>query len=260
MSKKLDNAINLYLVGIRDGKYVEAINQYTGYKYTQHSTGVKDGKEGFIEFFSTFIQRNPIRDIQIIRKLEDGNHVFLQALQKLNNKETMWITTDFFEFDEDDKIIEHWDVISEYIETTVSSHTLLDGPTEVEELDKTEANKELVKNLIRDAFMQDGDPNNLDKYISREKYIQHNKEIKDGLEAFQSVSQMPNRSLNYAEIVLVVGQGNFVATLSRVTRTKKDSEQEFAQVDLFRIENGLVVEHWDNAEPVPEMSVNSGKF
>ncbi len=38
--------------------------------------------------------------------------------------------------------------------------------------------------------------------------------------------------------------------------------QALAQVDIFRIENGLVVEHWDNSEPVPpeEEWVNSGKF
>jgi predicted SnoaL-like aldol condensation-catalyzing enzyme len=38
--------------------------------------------------------------------------------------------------------------------------------------------------------------------------------------------------------------------------------QPFTQVDIFRIEDGKVVEHWDNAEPVPpeEKWANSGKF
>ncbi|WP_256369376.1 hypothetical protein [Tenacibaculum sp. M341] len=44
MSKKLENAKGLYLDGIRDGKIHEAINKYTGDRYTQHSTGVKDGQ------------------------------------------------------------------------------------------------------------------------------------------------------------------------------------------------------------------------
>jgi predicted SnoaL-like aldol condensation-catalyzing enzyme len=69
---------------------------------------------------------------------------------------------------------------------------------------------------------------------------------------------MPQRSLWYHEIVLLVGQGNFVATLCRATR----DDAEYAQVDVFRVQDGLIVEHWDNAEPVPppEQSVNSGKF
>ncbi|NNC90936.1 MAG: polyketide cyclase, partial [Acidimicrobiia bacterium] len=58
--------------------------------------------------------------------------------------------------------------------------------------------------------------------------------------------------------VLLVGQGNFVATLCRATWL----DAEYAQVDIFRIDDGLIVEHWDNAEPVPpsEELVNSGKF
>jgi len=60
MSKRLDNAMNLYLEGIRDGKAREAVTKYTGARYTQHSTGVKDGIEGFVEFFEPFIARNRI--------------------------------------------------------------------------------------------------------------------------------------------------------------------------------------------------------
>ena len=71
---------------------------------------------------------------------------------------------------------------------------------------------------------------------------------------------MPNRPLNYDEIVLMVGQGNFLATLSRAILDDGNGAQEYAQVDLFRIENGKVVEHWDNAEPVQENYVNSGKI
>lgn len=71
---------------------------------------------------------------------------------------------------------------------------------------------------------------------------------------------MPNRPLNYEEIVLMVGQGNFVATLSKANWNDGETNQDYAQVDIFRIENGKVVEHWDNVEPVPENDVNSGKF
>jgi predicted SnoaL-like aldol condensation-catalyzing enzyme len=74
MSKRLDNAKGLYLEGIRDGRAREAISKYTGARYTQHSTGVKDGVEGFVEFFESFIARNPERDIQILRALEDGQY------------------------------------------------------------------------------------------------------------------------------------------------------------------------------------------
>ena len=51
MGRKLENAKGLYLEGIRDGNAREAVTKYTGERYTQHSTGVRDGVEGFVEFF-----------------------------------------------------------------------------------------------------------------------------------------------------------------------------------------------------------------
>lgn len=260
MGRKTENAINLYLEGIRDGNVRKAVTKYTGSRYTQHSTGVRDGIEGFVEFFDDFIKRNPKRDIRIIRKLEDGNHVFLHVYQNINDGEAQWVTTDFFDTDENDKIIEHWDVIAPYANTTPSGHTSIDGPTEIIDIEKTEENKELVRNLIRDALMPEGDPSKIEQYISSDKYIQHNAEVADRLAPFKALSQSEDRALNYREIVLLVGQGNFVASLCKADWTENNSVQKFAQVDLFRIENGKVVEHWDNVEPVPENDVNSGKF
>ncbi len=57
---------------------------------------------------------------------------------------------------------------------------------------------------------------------------------------------------------MLVGSGNFVAALSKATREGED----YTQADLFRVEDGLVVEHWDAAEKIKpkEEWVNSGKF
>lgn len=259
-SQKLQNAVNLYMEGIRDGHYREAVHKYTGDRYTQHSTGVRDGKEGFIEFFGPFIERNPVRDIQIVRKWEDGQYVFLQAYQDINNGEAKWVTTDFFDTDENGKIIEHWDVIAPYSPTNPSGHSSVDGPTEVVDLDKTEENKELVRNLITEALMEGGNPEKIKDYISETTYIQHNKEVPDGREHFLKLAMAPNSPLSYKRIVLLVGQGNFVATLCEANWNDGKLNQDYAQVDIFRIENEKIVEHWDNVEPVPENDVNSGKF
>ena len=257
MSQKLENAKKLYLEGIRDGNAREAVTKYTGARYTQHSTGVKDGVEGFVEFFEPFIKRNPKRDIQIVRGFEDGQYVFVHAYQSLNDGETEWVTTDFFDTDENDKIIEHWDVIAAYSPRTPSGHTSTDGATEIIDLHKTEENKALVRNLIRDVLMSEA-PERIDEYISSDQYIQHNPEVPDGLEHFKALALAEDKPLMYQEIVLLVGKGNFVATLCKATW----EGAPLAQVDIFRIENGKVVEHWDNSEPVPpkEEWVNGGKF
>ena len=258
MGRKIDNAVGLYMEGIRDGNPREAVSKYTGDRYTQHSTGVADGADGFVEFFEEFIARNPVRDIEIVRTLEDGQYLFVHAYQSLNHGAAEWVTLDFFDTDENDRIVEHWDVIAEYSGSNPSGHTSVDGPTEVTDLDKTEENKKLVRAFLEDVMMPGGDPHRIDRYISSDQYIQHNRDVADGLEHFKPLALDPNRPLNYDEIVLVVGQGNFVATLCRA-----DWEgTPYAQADLFRVEDGMIVEHWDAAEPIgPEEEwANSGKF
>ena len=102
MNKKLENTKNLYPQGIRDGNIREAVTKFTGNQHTQHSTGVRDGIEGFVEFFEPFIKRNPQRDIKIIRSLVDENMIFLHVFQDINNGEARWVTTDFFDTDDND--------------------------------------------------------------------------------------------------------------------------------------------------------------
>jgi predicted SnoaL-like aldol condensation-catalyzing enzyme len=258
MNPKLKNATSLYIEGILQGHAREAVTKYTGAKYIQHSTGVRDGVEGFVAFFENFLARNPKREIQLVRTLVDGDHVFVQAYQSLNDGEYQYVTTDFFDTDQDDKIIEHWDVIALYAERTPSGHTSVDGPTEILDLEKTQENKALVRELITQLFMPGGDRSRIREFISEACFIQHSKDAPDGLPALEALLELEPAALVYTEIVLMVGQGNFVATLSRAFL----DGQPLAQVDLFRLEGGRVVEHWDNSEPVPDPSewVNSGKF
>ncbi len=257
MASAKDNAINLYMHGIRDGNPREAVVVYTGDRYTQHSTGVADGQEGFIAFFEPFIARNPGRDIRIVRALQDGPHVFLQAYQNINDGEAEWITTDFFDSDADGKIVEHWDVIAPVIPANPSGRTQYDGPTEVIDRDKTAENKALVKGFI-DTVLVNRQIDRAAEFINPDKYLQHNPEVGDGLDHFVALYGAADCPLSYQECFLAVAEGNFVATLNRA----KYEDQDLCQVDIFRIEDRKIVEHWDNSEPVPpkEDWANSGKF
>ena len=59
-----------------------------------------DGTEGFIDFFTPFLERNPVRDIQVMRAIEDGHYVFCHVYQSLNNGEAKWVTADLFDTDD----------------------------------------------------------------------------------------------------------------------------------------------------------------
>lgn len=254
-SRKSANARALYLEGIRDGEIRDAVTAYTGDRYTQHSTGVRDGVEGFVEFFAQFVERNPDRGIEIVRAIEDGPYVFLHAYQSLNGGESRWVTTDLFDTDDNDRIIEHWDVISAFSSPNPSGRTQLDGTTVVTDLGRTEDNKARIREFVQRVLI-DQDHDAAAEYISAETYLQHNSQVGDGLEALGA--ELGHVSMTYLELFKVIGQGNFVVAYSRVDF----DGQEFAVFDLFRLENGMIVEHWDNMEPIPtpDQARNSGKF
>ena len=260
MGVRLDNARALYLEAIRDGNYVEAINRYAGERYTQHSTPVRDGKDGFIEFFADFVERNPEREIEIVRGFEDGRHVFLHVVQKLNGGESRWVTADIFDTNDEGKLVEHWDIIGEWVDETVSGRSQVDGPTEVTDLDKTDDNKALVTAFVNDV-LENGEFDKVTDYVSTETYLQHNPQVGDGLEglaAFVGSLAEQGLSMVYEKVHKVIGRGNFVATLSKVDF----AGTPMAVIDLFRVEDGRIVEHWDVMEEIlPEDRwVNSGKF
>ncbi|MEM1229610.1 MAG: hypothetical protein AAGI15_03675 [Pseudomonadota bacterium] len=260
MTRKLNNAKALYLEGIRDGKVREAVTRYTGARYTQHSTGVADGVEGFVAFFTDFVARCPVREIEIVRGFEDGQHVFVQAYQNINQGEARWLTMDLFDTDEDDRIIEHWDVISAVTDESVSGHSQFDGPTAITDLERTDANKALIQAYVETVLLG-GHFSEAPRFISGDQLTQHNPFIADGLDGLARYTESlaaDGRPLRYTHLFKLIGQGNFVVTYAGMSLGQED----YAVFDLYRIEEGKIVEHWDNLEPIPPRDTwaNSGKF
>ena len=68
----------------------------------------------------------------------DGRYVFCHVYQNLNDGAAEWVTADLFDTDENDRMIEHWDVIQAFVEPTASGRSMIDGPSEVENLDNIE--------------------------------------------------------------------------------------------------------------------------
>lgn len=256
MTERLDRARDLYLRGIRDGD-VGVVAEHTGDVYIQHSGGVADGVEGFTQFFEEFIRRNPEREINLVRSFEDDNGVFVHAHQILDGGDVQWVTMDWFRFDHDNKILEHWDVIAPYVADNPSGRSSVDGSTEIHNGAHGPANAELVTSAIRNLWMEDGDRQaGLD--VVSEDYIEHDPDAEDGRPALAAtVSQKPE-PLVFQRVHRVCASGNFVATLSEATVDDKP----FAIGDLFRIEEDMIAEHWRVSEAIAPQEdwANTGKF
>lgn len=255
MTIRTDNALGLYMEGIRDGDPEAALNKYTGHRYTQHSTGVRDGKAGFVEFFGPFLERNPVRDIRVLRTVEDGRYVFCHAFQSLNDGESRWVTMDLFDTDADGLIIEHWDAIAPYAAETRSGADMVGGPSEIADSDKTSDNKELVLEYTKQV-RQEGHLGRIGDFVAPD-LIQHHPDIAAGRDGLADWLASPEAG-SYDMLFKLIGQGNFAVSYGKRHAGGKDR----ADFDLYRIENGLIAEQWTCTEEILDRGEwgNSGKF
>jgi predicted SnoaL-like aldol condensation-catalyzing enzyme len=114
-------------------------------------------------------------------------------------------------------------------------------------------NKELALQAITDVFVH-RDINAFDKYFS-ENYIQHNPTIPNGTEVLKQFVPALPADFKY-EPGLVTESGNFVMIHGRYGNWNK---KNMIAVDIFRIENGKLAEHWDvMQEEVPLVKSANG--
>jgi predicted SnoaL-like aldol condensation-catalyzing enzyme len=105
------NAIAFYRTAYL-GEPAKAVEAYVGDQYIQHNPLVGDGKQPFIDYFEEMAKDYPDKKIEFIRAVAEGDLVALHTLQTWpGNKQ--YVTMDFFRFDDNGKIIEHWDSMQE---------------------------------------------------------------------------------------------------------------------------------------------------
>jgi predicted SnoaL-like aldol condensation-catalyzing enzyme len=118
-----------------------------------------------------------------------------------------------------------------------------------------EANKKLVI-AFYDASINKKDFAAASRYLGSQ-YKQHNPTAPDGPEGLKAFieflkARFPNQ---HGEIKQVIAEGDLVVL--HVRSTRGDNTPGRAIVDIFRVEHGKVVEHWDVIQAIPEKSANN---
>lgn len=115
-------------------------------------------------------------------------------------------------------------------------------------------NKQIVLNFYNGLF-GDKDSTVIDKYVV-EDYIQHNPNVADGKEAFKQAARKWNiyhTPKKKIDVVKVIADENYVVLHIR----EPWQDKVFSLVEIFRLENGLIKEHWDIRQQVPATAQNN---
>ena len=246
--------IRALLKGIETGD-PDAVSVISPTKYIQHNPQTQTGREGLANLFARLSKTSP--RVNIVRAFSDGDFVFAHTEYDFSSRR---IGFEVFRF-EGEFAVEHWDNIQLREGPNRSGHTMVDGDAEVTDIDHTEANRKLVRAFIENVRIA-LDLDSLDNFVSTQSYTEHEPDGIDGFESFKHRLERVARNVEewvYCRLHRVLAQGNFVLSVSEGTRVGVHT----SFYDLYRIEAGRIVEHWDTKEsvaPPAQWQHNNGKF
>jgi predicted SnoaL-like aldol condensation-catalyzing enzyme len=116
------NAIAFYKTAY-EGNPHRAVEMYVGDEYIQHNPAVGNGPEAFIEYFERMAREYPEKSIEFVRAVAEGDLVALHTHQLWPGND-QYVTMDFFRFDINGKIVEHWDAIQQIPDQTANGNTM----------------------------------------------------------------------------------------------------------------------------------------
>ena len=240
---------------------VAAAEKLLATDYIQHNPTVPTGAAPVLGFIP-FLEDSGVA-IETHRALEDGN---LVAYHSTYTNATLFGGETLIGFDvfrvENGQVQEHWDNLQELAGPNPNGNTMVDGPTMVKYWSQRDANVALAQGFVN-AVLVGGDASAAANFVSPVSYTQHNPDIADGLQGLADAFaflQATGQALVYDSIELVVGHGNFVL-LGSLGEFGAGNATAF--YDLFRMEDGLIVEHWDVIQAVPpakDFAHSNGKF
>jgi predicted SnoaL-like aldol condensation-catalyzing enzyme len=224
-------------------------------KYIQHNPETHEGSEGLAELFKRLSKTSP--RVNIVRIFEDGDFVFAHTEYDFSHRS---IGFEIFRF-ENGQAVEHWDNIQERQGPNSTGHTMVDGPTETTDHEMTESNRMIIRSFVDDVLIH-GQLNKMEDYLNQEQFTEHNPRFGDGfveLRAALSESNTGDYSIQYKTCHRILADGNFILSVCEGFINHKLS----SFFDLYRLEGGKVIEHWDTSHIIPDRCKwknNNGKF
>jgi len=223
--------------------------------YIQHNPQTHEGSEGLAVLFKRLSETSP--KVNIVRVFEDGDFVFAHTEYDFSTRN---IGFEIFRF-EGDQAVEHWDNIQKREKPNNSGHTMVDGSIDVTDHEMTESNRMVIKSFVDDVLIQRR-IEQLDNYINQKQYREHSPYFDDDLDSLRKIiskTSVNDFSISYEKCHRILAEGNFVLSVCEGYVNQTSS----SFFDLYRLEDGKIVEHWSTTEAIParsEWKNTNGKF
>ena len=235
--------------------------------YIQHSPDLPDGMKPVWDLLGNRPAGFSSKQIQWIGEkgfLDNGNYLIMFREVDRGDGTGLSKIVDIMRFDNEGKYAEHWDIRQPLAANTKSGHsetgaakTFLDNPVSYSKKQE-EKNKNRAAKYLNHAF----NLGQLDKALEAfadPDYIQHNPMLPDGIKTLIGAFKSGKLPAHCYDIKHVFAQNDLVVVFSKVTTGGKIE----AIVDIFRMRDGKMVEHWDIVEAVPadkDMPHRNGMF
>lgn len=220
------NALN----GLFVQKNTSAIDQYWADPYLQHNPVAASGVATFKSFMAPFVTQSSF-NYEMLRIYAECDLVVVQGRYSGTG-----LIFDMFRV-ANGKLVEHWDSDSNQSSTA-------DGPSEVQDLAATHSNRETIDQLYAKGLIPN-DQGIIAGYFANNAVI-HRTNSND------FINHLTRSAIRYSEVHRVIADGNFVFVLAEA----KLNGQSYALYDLYRLDEGVIVEHWDSRRKVPNSTAS----
>jgi predicted SnoaL-like aldol condensation-catalyzing enzyme len=251
--------------------HIEAADTMLAEGYTQHSPVLRTGRKAFKDIFSVVPRREipALVEPPLVRSIAEGDFVVMSLRESVAARDSSpaYITTHFNLFRvQGGRLAEHW----HSVHTPPGRDVPLPedgGPQPVtgavgtaqgamlESADPLIArHKRLVFDLWRE-IVDGGHEEFAARYVDA-GYIEHRQGAHSGIaglrQHFAARIDRPTQSWMRAPVVAFVAEGDLVAVVTMQTHPHPlhpGRNYTTTWFDMFRIVNGRIAEHWDDAEP-----------